>query len=210
MEQAVGRQGAARLGRPGDPEVEDLHGAGEGDHDVVGADVAVDDADRRAVVVALVVGVGEAGRGLMGDVGGDHRRDPLAAAGDRVEEAHQVDALDQLHRQVEVAVDLAEVEDLDDVGVVEAEGDLRLVDEHPRVLGLIGAVAADLLDHEALGEALTDGDRRRVDLGHAPLTDLSVEGVAAELLGEGTHRAGRKVDGSPGRGKIGSCEQTPG
>ena len=47
-----------------------------------------------------------------------------------LEQAQEVHALDVLHREEVRVADGAEVEDLDDVRVVEAERDLRLVDEH--------------------------------------------------------------------------------
>ena len=40
-------------------------------------------------------------------------------------------AVDELHREEVLAVDLSEVEDLGDVAVGEAHHDPRLVDEHP-------------------------------------------------------------------------------
>jgi hypothetical protein len=173
-----------------DPEVEHLHLAGVADHDVVGADVAVHDTQRLAIVVVLAMGVREPGRRLVGDVRGDDRRKGIADVAHGMEQPHQVDALDQLHRQVERAVDLAEVEDLDDVGVIERQRDLGLVDEHPHELALVGEVLADLLDDDALGQTLGDAHVGEVDLGHTALADLLRQHVAAEdlwqLLG---HRA---------------------
>jgi hypothetical protein len=182
----------------GDAEVEDLHGARVAQHDVVRADVAVHDAEGAAEFVAAGVGVGEAGRDLVGDVRGDDDGDALAVAADGVDQAHEVLALDELHRQVEAAVDLAEVEDLDDVGVVEAEGDLRLVDEHPRELGLVGELLADLLDDDALDQALGDRDVGEVDLGHAALADPLGEGVAAERVRQGEAHGGRRIPAKSG------------
>ena len=68
-------QKAARLG---DAEVGQLHVALEGDHDVLEAHVAMDDAQRLAVLVGLGMGVGQS----AGDAAGDeHRQFRAATAG---------------------------------------------------------------------------------------------------------------------------------
>ncbi len=110
------------VGRAGDPEVDDLHGAVVGDEDVVGRDVAMDDLHRLALVpLELVGGVEPLGR-LRHDRRGDT---PPTIAVDvflLVEGAgHPARRLPQeeLHGDVVRAMVLAEVEDLADVRVVD-------------------------------------------------------------------------------------------
>ena len=86
-------------------------------------------------------------------------------------------------------MDLTEVEDLDDVGVVERERDLGFVHEHAGELGLVRKVLSDLLDHDPLGQPLRDPDRRQVHLRHAPLADELGKDVAPEDLGKGRGHA---------------------
>jgi hypothetical protein len=77
--------------------------------------------------------------------------------------------------------------------VVEAESDLRLVDEHPRELGLIGELLADLLDDDALAQALGDGDLGEEDLGHSALSDALGEGCSGRRRGESEGHRGAGI-----------------
>ena len=66
-----------------------------------------------------------------------HRRDrqPLAARDHALVRDAQRDAGDVLHRDEVAPLELAEVEDVDDVRVAELRGDRRLADEHLHQLG---------------------------------------------------------------------------
>src|ERR1017187_10520172 len=58
--QAPARRVVAELARAlRDAEIDDLHVAAESDHDVLGRDVAMDDVERSAVEIPLLVGVCE-------------------------------------------------------------------------------------------------------------------------------------------------------
>ncbi len=59
-----------KTARLGDAEIGQLHVAFEGDHDVLEAHVAVDDAQRLAVLVGLGVGVGQPARHAADDEDG--------------------------------------------------------------------------------------------------------------------------------------------
>jgi hypothetical protein len=145
--------------------------------------VAVDDAQRRAVHLALVRVV-EALPGFDDDV--DRLRDGqrLALASANVEHALEVLSLDVLHRDVEELIDLVEVEDLHDVRVVQVRGDLGLVLEHRDEALLLSEVREDALDDDRLCEAFGTDGLGAEDLRHPALRDLVEQEVAAKFLWE--------------------------
>lgn len=107
------------MAEAGDAEVADLHRAvGEPD-DVRGLQVPVHD--------ALLVGVGEGGGDLVGDLDdiGDGQRVLFVV----LQELAEVAAVQELHYQVEDAVGLAEVMDDRDAAVAEGGGHARLAPE---------------------------------------------------------------------------------
>src|SRR5262249_27755654 len=97
-----------------------------------------------------------------------------------LEDDAQVAPPDVLEGDVVERVDHAEVEDLRDVGVVQLDGDLGLVDEHgDEVLVLRDAGEDALHRHHAL-EPLHPESLRPEDLGHAADVDALEERVFAE------------------------------
>ena len=91
---------------------------------------------------------------------------------------------------------LADVEHLRDVGVVEARGDARLVEEHRLEAPLGGELLADRLDGDELLEPVLalqapEPDRAHAAAGHVadhvvpidPRTDRKLVGRAQELVG---------------------------
>jgi hypothetical protein len=94
----------------------------------------------------------------------------------------QVLALDQLHREVVLALDATRVEHLHEVRVVEPHHDLRLVEKaavHARVV----EVVQHLLHDARLLEATLAG-RREEQLAHAAARHRPHEHVLAEQLRE--------------------------
>ena len=87
------------------------------EQDVVGLHVTVD----QTVRMGLVEGAGHLGEDRQGTV----RLEPAGKAEDR----RQAGALDVAHGEVELAVDLARVVDLDDVRVAERGREARLAQE---------------------------------------------------------------------------------
>ncbi len=168
------------IARLGDAEVHDLHGPRSRQEDVVGADVPVHQAQRlTGVGVGELVRVGEP----LADGG-----DELRAVGQwqrpahRMGPAHQraeVGAIDVLHGQEVHAVRLAEIEDLDDVGMVELGGESGLGQEHLDELGLVDQMREDLLHHQGLLEPHGPRHTRPVDLGHTAMPKLSKQLVPA-------------------------------
>ena len=114
-----------------DAEVDDLHVAVVADEDVRRRHVAMDDAERLAVGAALLVRVVQPAAAPThdrDDVLERHRASALADAA--TSSCAQVLAVDVLHREEVLAALLADVVDLDDVGVVQRGGEARLVEEH--------------------------------------------------------------------------------
>jgi len=90
-----------------------------------------------------------------------------ARLGETVAQAH---ALDELHRDEQLALVLSQLEDLNDVAVVERDRDLRVVDEGAPERGIARQLGRDALERLHLLEAgdadrLDAVDRRQVALG---------------------------------------------
>jgi hypothetical protein len=182
---ARGAEDAAGLGgaRPtGEAEVTDAYPAIVADEDVVGLEVAVDDAE--------LVGRRQAARGL------DVRRDDLGPRRHAfVAPPPQGRARDQLHREVELAVVLADVVDAHDVGMRERGHRSRLA-RQPR---LLGGVIADLatvaqeLDREPASELGVLGGEHDA---HAALAEHLEQAVAADrVAGPAAGVTGQERDG---------------
>ena len=130
-----GRGQAGRGGaHQGETEVGDLDQPAVGDHEVGGFDVPVDH--------PLGMGVLQTGRRLEDQAGGLGGRD-LALGLD-----HPLDAgaVDILHHEVVVALILGDRVDLDDVGMAQGGGALRLPDESLDVFGVLLEVVSEQLD----------------------------------------------------------------
>ena len=104
-------------GRLGNPEVSYLHLALVGDEDVLGAYVAVDDVEGFVVLIGLSVGVIQSLTDLGGDVYRDVRGEGFLAFPAPVHDVPEVYAMYELHRDIVVIPDLAQVVGLNDVGV---------------------------------------------------------------------------------------------
>ena len=103
-----------------------------------------------------------------------------------VEQAQEVDALDVLHGQEVGGPDLSVAEGLDDVRVVQVDGDLGLVLEHLAELRRLGQRRMDLLDDEDLGQALRERLAREEHLGHAARAEAADELIFSERFHEVT------------------------
>ena len=129
---------ALDLRRARDAEVGELHRARAIDEHVAGRDVAVHERERLARRRRARRGRTRAPRSTRErDVQRRRRAGCRSLArGGGADEARARRAVDVLHRHVELAVLLAEVEDLDDVRVAEPRADARLVDEHRDEVGI--------------------------------------------------------------------------
>ncbi|MFH1437893.1 MAG: hypothetical protein ABIJ56_19455, partial [Pseudomonadota bacterium] len=92
----------------------------------------------------------------------------------------QVDAVDEFHGHVVGAGNLAELEDLHDVRVLEGDGDLGLVEKHLDETVALGEVGKDLLDDENFFEAPDAVHLGLENLGHSSLAQEVLDGILAE------------------------------
>jgi hypothetical protein len=155
----------------GDAEVEHLDAAGLGHEDVVGLEVAVDD--------ALLVG---------DDERLDHRHHQLddAGRGQALAAGHQLGerrAREELEHHVRLLRDLADLVDDDDVLVAAARGGAGLDDE---ALGQLGVVRLQDLDRDLAAELGVAGQVHRA---HAARADLADDLVLVDLRAGARHLA---------------------
>lgn len=96
------------------------------------------------------------------------------------QEVAQIDAVDVLHREEVVVANFTELEDLDDVRVVEADGDLGFVDEHGDEAWLLRMAGENAFDNELFGEAFGAKTACQIHLGHAACAEFADQLKVAE------------------------------
>ena len=111
-----------------------------------------------------------------------HLRDRERAALDPLLERFP---FEQLLDQVRHALERADVVDVEDVGMGERRGRLRLALEPPKALGVLGELRRQHLDRDVAAEA---GVARPVHLAHAARADRGDDLIGAEAI-TGLHRA---------------------
>ena len=173
---AIGSSGVGqrRTGRPGDSEIEDLQPALARDEEVLGLDVAVDE--------AFLVGGGQAPgklRSVLERLA--HRQRPAPHP------QPQRLAFEQLGDDVRADLVVADVVDGEDVGVLERAGGPRFLFQAPLVLGIVPAGRQHLDRHRAVELLVV----RREHAPHAAAPQLLADAVAARehpLPGRGHDR----------------------
>ena len=172
----------------GQAEVDHLHLTLEGEQDVLGRDVTVDDAHGIAQALGRVRRVQRA-RDAHRHVHGDGRRQGRSSVQlhQPIGHAPHVAAVNVLEGDVELLVHTPEVEDLRNIRMRETNGDLRLVDEHAREL-VVAEAWQDALDRQLLLEAHGATARRSKDFGHPADRHALVQLVLAEALESADHR----------------------
>ena len=152
------------------------------DEDVLGGDVAVDDAEVGAIAISERVGGMETGGGVCADAQGDARGDRRLLRLGRAEDLRERVAVDPLHDDEGVLAFFSDVEDARDVGVLDLRGDARLVDEHFLKSRILRILRQDHLDdHEAL-ESLSTAEAGEPDRRHASICQRAKELVAVESI----------------------------
>ena len=174
-----GRYLAAGLGNA---EVHQLHAALKGYDDVVGADVAVNHAARLPIQVSLAVSIVQAVEHAREDLDDVLDGDAALEFGAAADDGLEVHPVNVLHGDVERVGLVAQIVDLNDVGVVESRRQPGLVQEHLDEAILGSEVWQDLLDHHHLLEPFHSGLPGQKDLGHSAQREAALEDVATESL----------------------------
>ena len=161
-----GRRGplGAGLEQFGQAEVEEFGVAVPRDHDVVGLDVAVED--------ARVVGLGQTLGDLEGDL--DRPQEVELAVGDELADGPAVDVF---HGDEQDAVDFVDVVDLGDGRMGDGRGRPGLEEETAPSLGIGDEAGRDRLEGHQAVEAGVPGP---VDDAHAALAELGFDPVVLE------------------------------
>jgi len=170
----------------GDTEVGNLDAAGFIEEEVLGLDVAVDD----AAVVGELEGVAEGGDDGEGFPGGEF----LDA-----QQLAEVHAIDEFHEEVEEAAGLAEVVDGDNVGVVEGGEGAGFASEAFGELGVVDAFGGEELEGDEAVEGFLPG---LVNDAHAAAAeefeDLELGKVGGNLVRRQGRLGGGGVIGEDG------------
>ena len=183
--------------RLGEAEVRQLDLAVPRHEDVRRRDVAVDDADRAPRLrVGEVVRVRQALEDLAQDPGHQRDRHDPALLGLVLEQRLQVGAMDEVHDDEVGVLALADVEDRHDVGVVQAQAQARLVQEHPDEPLILDQPRKNALDGDLLLEARHRLGLGHIDLGHAARVELVEWTVALRHRWSGPGKRGESVTGS--------------
>jgi hypothetical protein len=166
---------AARLR---DAEVDELDVPRRRHEHVLGAHVAMHEVQLLAVVVGGLVRGVEPGGDLRRDPHGHVRREPLPLVGERAQQVRERDAVHVLHREEVRPAIFAELLDVHDVRVRDANGEVRFVDEHPPELRRLVQVRVNHLDGDVSreprrAETLGQVERRHAS-GPETLDDLVV------------------------------------
>ena len=166
----------------GDAEVKDLEVAVERDDEILGGDIAVDDAKRLTEVIGFFVGVVQAFARLDDDLDGvfDGEGDFLRLGFEA--NLGEIAPSDVLHRDKVGLLNHAHIEDLDDMGMIELCSEAGFVEEHGDEAAFFGEVRLDLLDDKEFFKAFGASEMREPDFGHSADGELFDEGITSELL----------------------------
>jgi hypothetical protein len=156
---------AGRVDLERDPEVREARLSGRVDEDVRGLDVAVDD----PAPVRLVEG--------EGDLADDRERLGLGERAAPLEDAVDVDAVHELHGDVELALGLADVLDLHEVRVPAEAGDRPGLADEALARGGVGDLAPEDLERAPAPEERVRG---AVNRAHGPAPELGLDLVGPE------------------------------
>jgi len=172
-------------------EVEQLHRARVGDHDVVRRYVPVNDVERLAMLVVRDMSVVKRPRHVDADANGDgdSHSPGLARLANHPPKRHSVDPLH--HDEVRPFV-RTELMKLADVRVLELHPDSRLVEEHLYEVVILLEVRQNPFHHHEAVVTVGVGVTREKNFGHATEREAPKDVIAGELS------ENRKVDWWPG------------
>ena len=165
---------AAAIDEEGEAEVHDFGGAGFGEEDVGGFDVAMDEGE--------LLGGAEAFGDFAADAEGFGFFEVAFAADALLEGA----AADELHGDVEVALVVADGVELDDVGVGDVGGDVGLAAELLEAGGVAGVLAVEDFEGDAAAEGFVFGLE---DAAHAAFADLADDHELVKTATDADHLA---------------------
>ena len=131
------------------------------------------------------VRIGEAPHQLLDDVGGHRQRERDAFLGAAVPDGAQVLALDELHGQVDFALDPAGIEHTHQVSVAEAHNHLGFVLE-PLDVALACQMRQGSLDHAQLFQTPLPM-HRQIKRSHAPASQGLGQNISAEASRKTVH-----------------------
>ena len=178
---------AAAIDEEGEAEVHDFGGAGLGEEDVGGFDVAMDKGE--------LLGGAEAFGDLAADAEGFGFFEVAFAADALLKGA----AADELHGDVEVALVIAHGVELDDVGVGDVGGDVGLAAELFEAGGVAGVLAVEDFEGDAAAEGFVFGLEHAAHAAFADLADdhelVKAAADADHLAAEGTLELGKRLQG---------------
>ncbi len=137
---------------------------------------------RLARLVARVMHVVERPQHLLPDVQHDTELDAPTPRRHRLEHVGAGRAVDELHRHVQRAVVLAEIEHLHQIRMVQLGVDASFVAEHREQALVARELRQHALQRDALGEAVRTGPPRLVHLRHPARGEQSHQLVRTELL----------------------------
>jgi hypothetical protein len=151
-----------------------------GQKEVVRAEIAVHDVERRAVEVAQLVRVVEPGQRIERDAHPEARRHPGADLDHARHQLVEGLALEVFHHQIVAPRFDADLVGLHHVRVVEARDEAPLVEEHLAAAAVRREVFAQDLDDDQLLEPGRAPRERQVDVSHAAAPDALDEAKLAE------------------------------
>src|SRR5262249_46893977 len=159
-----------------------FHVALKRDHDVLETHVAVDNAQRLAVLVGLRMGVGQAAGHAAGN---EHRQflgQDLTLVRELVGKLLKIHSPNEFHGDKRHAVRLAQLVGLDDVGVNQVRHQLRLANEVLNEHLLAGEVWTDNFDGDAFDKITRPQLLGLVHNSHTTLKNFADDVVAEFVL----------------------------
>ena len=162
-----------------DTEVEHLGDAVVEHEEVLRRDVAMDDAERFAVVIAKLMRRVKTAAGLGHDATGELPRKPSALACTTNDGRDRL-AMQVLHHEVASVVVFAEVDDAADIWMLHTRGDARLIEEHADEARILSQMRMHDLDGDPALKALRSIELREIDRSHAALRDEVAKSAATE------------------------------